>query len=243
MKKLLFIAMVIASVSAKAQTSTECYGIIPILTGDSVVFDLTEYPFEDITLHLNKKDGSGNYCFEYDIDLELKDGADFSLYNTLKCLSTNYSNPTYLYSNSQFPMTIGNSYSITYCLPSSFHYKYYYNYYLNYNSIFIKICAINGDGEIMGTFNVAELPISVMMNYDYPSFQYWDCSGLQLYNSLIYNETYYADGMLTAHRIIPLNSFADLWYTEYDEGDPNWKQHSAFVAEIDHFAIGIAFWN
>ena len=50
MKKLFFIAMIIASVGAKAQTPTLCNGIIPILMGDSVIFDLPEHPF-DITLH------------------------------------------------------------------------------------------------------------------------------------------------------------------------------------------------
>ena len=50
MKKLLFIAMIIASVGAKAQTPTLCNGIIPILMGDSVIFDLPEHPF-DITYH------------------------------------------------------------------------------------------------------------------------------------------------------------------------------------------------
>ena len=56
--------MIIAAVAAKAQTFN-CQGIIPILMGDSVIFDLPEHPF-DVTLHLNKKNGYGIYCFEYE---------------------------------------------------------------------------------------------------------------------------------------------------------------------------------
>ena len=97
----------------------------------------------------------------------------------------------------------------------------------------------------MGTFKVATIPISVTMIpnpnlYPYQPFQYWDCYGLG--NSAI-DATYYNDGVLTAHRIQPTVDFTDLWYTEYDEGDPNWKQHITFVSEIDHFAIGLGFGN
>lgn len=253
MKKLFFIAMIIASVGAKAQTPTLCNGIIPILMGDSVIFDLPEHPF-DITLHLNKKNGYGIYCFEYDIDNDLKSGALYYLYSQMKYSYTNYSNPDYFFNsilNTQFPMQLGNSYSITYSLPTPspslypFHFKYYYNYYLNYNSILIKICAISSNGEIMGTFNVAEIPISVSMvqaqDY-YQTFLYWDCYGLGNSDT---NVTYYYDGLFTAHRIQPTVDFMDLWYTEYDQvpRDPEWKEHSAFVAEIDHFAIGLGFGN
>ena len=95
----------------------------------------------------------------------------------------------------------------------------------------------------MGIFRVAEMPLSVSMvpNPDpFYSFLYWDCRGL---GNGANDATYYNDGILTAHRIQPTVDFTDLWYTEYDEGDPNWKQHSTFVSEIDHFAIGLGFGN
>lgn len=239
--------MVIASVSAKAQTSTECYGIIPILTGDSVVFDLTEYPFEDITLHLNKMNNNGGYDDVLYLDMVLQGKAATILTNTWKFNATNYSSPYDFPTNADFPISFGDKFSVSYNLPNvnsiyPFHYKHYYNYYPNYNSLFILLCPINSDGEIMGIFRVAEMPLSVTMipsynPYPYQPFQYWDCYGIGGSNDV----KYYNDGMLTAHRIQPTTAFMDLWYTEYDEGDPNWKQHATFVSEIDHFAIGLDF--
>ena len=163
--------MIIASVGAKAQTPTLCNGIIPILMGDSVIFDLPEHPF-DITLHLNKKNGYGIYCFEYDIDNDLKSGALYYLYSQMKYSYTNYSNPDYFFNsilNTLFPMQLGNSYSITYSLPTPslglypFHFKYYYNYYLNYNSILIKICAISSTATANGRNSATALSVFIAL--------------------------------------------------------------------------------
>jgi hypothetical protein len=242
MKKLLFIAMIIASVAVKAQSTYPV--IIPILMGDSVVFDLTEYPFDDITLSLNKMDNYGGHDDELYLDMILQFKAASILTNSWKIYGTNYASPYFFPTNAYFPISIGDKYSVSYYFPDSFHYKHYYNYYLNYNSIFIHICAISGDGEIMGTFKVAQMPISVSMVPDmsqnpYLPFQYWDCQGIGGTDDIMY----YNNGELTAHRIQPTVDFTDLWYTEYDLGIPNWTQHSAFVAEIDHFAIGLGFGN
>ena len=249
MKKLVVLAMIIASVSTKAQTFYS-EGIIPILMGDSVVFDLNENPFEDIFLQLNKMDNYGGHDDELYLDMILQFKAATIPTDTWRFNHTSYSFPYTISTNAYFPISLGESFSVSYYLPDDysnnpFHFKHYYNYYMNYNSIIIHLCAISSDGEIMGTFKVATIPISVTMIpnpnlYPYQPFQYWDCYGLG--NSAI-DATYYNDGVLTAHRIQPTVDFTDLWYTEYDEGDPNWKQHITFVSEIDHFAIGLGFGN
>jgi len=85
MKKLLFIAMIIASVAVKAQSTYPV--IIPILMGDSVVFDLTEYPFDDITLSLNKMDNYGGHDDELYLDMILQFKAASILTNSWKIFS------------------------------------------------------------------------------------------------------------------------------------------------------------
>ena len=154
---------------------------------------------------------------------------------------TNYSNPLTISTNN-YSIILNRKYSVTYSIPTNFHYKHYYNYYLNHNSILILLCAISSAGEIMGTFTVAEIPIYVTMNYDYPPFQYWDCYSMGNSGSHVF---YYSnhEGLMIAHRIQPTTAFMDLWYTEYDEEprNPNWRQHFTFVEAIDHFAIGFDF--
>ncbi|MCR4836849.1 MAG: hypothetical protein K5899_10800 [Bacteroidaceae bacterium] len=244
MKKLLFIAMIIASVAAKAQTFYNSQGIIPILMGDSVVFDLTEYPFYGLSIELNRMESDGTYTQVYDIGGRMQSAAN-SQTNKWIIPYTNYNNPSNsTISTVSFPIAIGGKYSVTYSIPHVFHYKHYYYYYLNHNSIFIYLCPISSTGEIMGRFTVAEIPISVSMvqadDY-YHTFLYWDCMGL---NNSESNVSFYThNGLMTAHRIQPSVDFTDLWYTEYDEEprDPNWRQHYTFVDAIHHFAIGFGF--
>ena len=80
MKKLLFFTMLIISVCAKAQSS-QCIGIIPILMGDSVVFDMTQHPFDDIVLNLNKMNNNGGYDDVFYIHTKLKQGAENDQFN------------------------------------------------------------------------------------------------------------------------------------------------------------------
>ena len=245
MKKLVILAMLIASVSAKAQTNLELSGIIPIVMGDSVVFNKLDDPFDYIILKLNKRYSNGTIINSYGMKTELQVELSSQLTNKWNISHTNYSFPYTISATPNFTVSLGESLSVEYYLPMVFQYKYYYNYYLNYNSIFIKICAISSNGEIMGTFNVAEIPISVSMvqaNDYYHTFLYWDCEGL---GNSAYNATYYSDGVLTADRILPTVDFMDLWYTEFDANpiEANLHVHDTFVAAIDHFAIGLGFGN
>lgn len=221
--------------------------------GDSVVFDMTQHPFDDIVLNLNKMNNNGGYDDVFYMHTKLKQGAENDQFNNKwKIYTTYYSGPYRINTNAQFPISVGERFSITYNLPDTlslhpFRYKHYYNYFLNYNAINIYLCPISSNGEIMGTFKVTEIPIGVSMVpeqiiFPYQLFQYWDCYSLG-YSDI--DATYYYDGVLTAHRIQPTVDYTDLWYTEYDQvpRDPNWKQHSTFVAAIDHFDVGIGFGN
>lgn len=237
--------MIIASVAAKAQTNFQLSGIIPILIGDSVVFNKLDNPFDYITLRLKKKYSNGIIINSYDMRTALQDELLSQPTNIWNISCTNYSSPYTVLADPNFSVTLGERFSVEYDLPLIFQYKYYYNYYMIYNSVIVKLCAISSDGEIMGTFNVAQMPISASMvfaNDFYHTFLYWDCEGAG-YQEI--DATYYSDGVLTADRIQPTVDFMDLWYTEFDANpiEANLHVHDTFIAAIHHFAIGLGFGN
>ncbi|MCR5316070.1 MAG: hypothetical protein K6E52_09260 [Bacteroidaceae bacterium] len=230
MKKFLLTTMLaISTMVMQAQTYYNCSGI-RLFTDGYVEFDFSNpNPLDSISLTV--RDFTNN-----------TDVSDIALYaqsatygiNTLYSFNSTYSSPITLSSNT-YSIAMGHCYGIECDLPQSFcFYRYAHN---PYPSFFIKLCAVSSSGEIMGLYNVAEIPLSTTMLSDC-----WFCWTNNVYEtqSMYYHFDTYG---LIPHRIQPTLDFEDLWYTEYDQvpRDPNWKQHSAFVSEIDHFIIGISF--
>ena len=231
MKKFLLTTMLaISTMVMQAQTYYNNSGI-RLLTDGYVAFDFRKGPLGGFSLTLKDLTSNSNVCvvdyFVYANTCALHDSIAFN---------STYSSPVTL-SSATYDITMGHVYYIDFsvnCLDTLEFYRYAHN---PYPSVVIKLCAVNSTGEIMGLYNVAEIPLQTeQLDYNWLCWV-TNCSILQ---GMYYQFDSYG---LIPHRIQPTVDFTDLWYTEYDQvpRDPNWKQHNAFVSEIDHFIIGISF--
>lgn len=223
--------LAISTMVMHAQTYYNCSGIRLFTDGD-VAFDFSKpdplggfsLTLKDLTSNLDIY--SINTCIYYNTN-SYTDSISFN---------SSYSSPITLYGNYGnyfYDITMGHVYCINCSIPNTLEfYRYAHN---PYSTIVIKLCAVSSTGEIMGLYNVATIPLSITMHIG----QYWYCTVTNC--SISEGMCYYDSYGLIPHRIQPTLDFEDLWYTEYDQGNPNWKQHNAFVSEIDHFIIGISF--
>ena len=224
--------LAISTMVMHAQTYYNCSGI-RLFTDGYVAFDFSN-PDPLGGLSLTLKDLTSNTNVVYDIGSCIY--YNTNSYTDSISFNSSYSSPITLYGNYgnyYYDITMGHVYCINCIIPNTLEfYRYAHN---PYSTIVIKLCAVNSSGEIMGLYNVAEIPLTItMQTYNW----YCTVSNYSISQGMYYQFDSYG---LIPHRIQPTVDFTDLWYTEYDEGDPNWKQHSAFVSEIDHFIIGISF--
>lgn len=231
MKKFLLTTMLaISTMVMHAQTYNGCNGI-RIFTDGDVAFDFSKPdPLGGFSLSLKDLTSNTEICdisqIAYNITNSYTDSISFN---------STYSSPITLVTNSPYTITMGHQYCINFNVSYPDTVSFYRYAHNPYSTIVIKLCAINSSGELMGMYNVATIPLSITMYIG----QYWYC---QIYECNISEGMCYYDSYgLIPHRIQPTLDFEDLWYTEYDQGNPNWKQHSAFVSEIDHFIIGVSF--
>ena len=220
--------LAISTMVMQAQTYNGCNGI-RIFTDGDVAFDFSKPdPLGGFTLSF--KDLTNNNFVICDIE-ELAYNITNSYTDSISFNST-YSSPITLVTNSSYTITMGHQYCIDFSVSNTLEFfRYAHN---PYPSVVVKLCAVNSSGEIMGLYNVAEIPVSISMQDNN-----WQCivTACNISDGMCYYDSY----GLIPHRIQPTVDFDDLWYTEYDQGNPNWKQHSAFVSQIDHFIIGISF--
>ena len=231
MKKfLLTIVLAISTMVMHAQTYYNCSGI-RLFTDGYVAFDFSKPdPLGGFSLTLKDLTSNTNVC-----DIASNVYGKTAIYSDSISFNSSYSSPKTIPTiyNDNYSISMGHVYSIDCSIPNTLEfYRYAHN---PYSTIVIKLCAVNSTGEIMGLYDVATIPLSITLYIG----QYWYCtvSGCSISDGMCYYDSY----GLIPHRIQPTLDFEDLWYTEYDQGNPNWKQHSAFVSEIDHFIIGISF--
>ena len=220
--------LAISTMAMQAQTYNGCNGI-RIFTDGDVAFDFSK-PDPLGGFSLSFKDLTNNNFEICDID-ELAYNITNSYTDSISFNST-YSSPITLVTNSSYTITMGHQYCIDFSVSNTLEFfRYAHN---PYPSVVVKLCAVNSSGEIMGLYNVAVIPVSISMQDNN-----WKCTvtACNISDGMCYYDSY----GLIPHRIQPTLDFEDLWYTEYDQGNPNWKQHSAFVSQIDHFIIGISF--
>lgn len=229
MKTLLTIMLAISTMAMQAQTYNSSTGIRLFTDGD-VAFDFSKPdPLGGFSLSLKDLTSNSNVCV---VDYFVY--ANTCAYHDSIVFNSTYSSPVTLTSGT-YDITMGHIYSIDFCVDALDTLEFYRYAHNPYSTIVIKLCAINSSGELMGMYNVATIPLSTTLHFG----QYWYCtvSGCSISDGMCYYDSY----GLIPHRIQPTLDFEDLWYTEYDQGNPNWKQHSAFVSQIDHFIIGISF--
>ena len=230
MKKFLLTTMLaISTMVMHAQTYYNCSGIRLFTDGD-VAFDFSKPdPLGGFSLILKDFTSNTNVC-----DIGDNVYSFTSIYTDSTSFNSTYSSPITIPTtdNDDYTITMGHQYCIDFSVSNTLEFfRYAHN---PYPSVVVKLCAVNSSGEIMGLYNVAEIPVSITMQDNN-----WRCivTGCNISEGRCYYDTY----GLIPHRIQPTVDFDDLWYTEYDQGNPNWKQHSAFVSQIDHFIIGISF--
>ena len=224
--------LAISTMAMQAQTYNGCNGI-RIFTDGDVAFDFSKPdPLGGFSLILKDLTSNTNVC---DIDDNVYSFT--SIYTDSTSFNSTYSSPITIPTtdNDDYTITMGHQYCIDFSVSNTLEFfRYAHN---PYPSVVVKLCAVNGSGEIMGLYNVAEIPVSITMQDNN-----WRCrvTNYSITNGMYYHFDSYG---LIPHRIQPTVDFDDLWYTEYDQvpRDPNWKQHSAFVSQIDHFIIGISF--
>lgn len=222
--------LAISTMAMQAQTNNSSTGIRLFTDGD-VAFDFSKPdPLGGFSLILKDLTSNTNVC---DIDDNVYSFT--SIYTDSISFNSTYSSPITLVTNSPYTITMGHQYCIDFNVAYKDTLEFFRYAYNPYSTIVIKLCAVNSSGEIMGLYNVATIPLSITMYIG----QYWYCTvtNCNISEGMCYYDSY----GLIPHRIQPTVDFEDLWYTEYDQGNPNWKQHSAFVSQIDHFIIGISF--
>ena len=232
MKKfLLTIMLAISTMAMQAQTNNSSTGIRLFTDGDVAFNFSNSNPLGGFMLKLKDLTDNSNVCrIDYYVYAKTCTYSDSISFNST------YSSPVTINSD-VYSITMGHQYCIDFNVDNLDTLEFFRYAHNPYPSVVVKLCAVNSSGEIMGLYNVAEIPVSITMQDNN-----WRCrvTNYSITNGMYYHFDSYG---LIPHRIQPTLDFEDLWYTEYDQvpRDPNWKQHSAFVSQIDHFIIGISF--
>lgn len=216
MKKLLFIAMIIASVSAKAQTF---YNTKVAFAADAsgVEFDFTDslYNWNGCILEVLKENSNGTYSSILDFaEVFDQQSGSLSVPTTLANL------PTIETGISSYPIEFGKKYMVHYQLPSSFRFKYMCHN--PYSSFSIRIYGADYSNTVIGSWTIAEVPFSTILH---PG-EYWECFGNRDYE--VYD--WYGWFQQTFNSISVFASYGD---------SPD--EIAAALANVTQYFIGISF--
>lgn len=220
MKKLLFIAMIIASAAAKAQTFSD-NKLYFIADNSGVEFDFSDSTFLN-NCYLNIIEKKNNNAW-YSI-LGVASSVLSQNYNST--ITINSPIPTQYIPVGNYDITFGKYYKVDYRLTSSFYYRHFFAY--PHASMHIKIYVLDSNNEIMATYTVAEIQLNIQFDY---TNSCWDCWGNMGQNDQIIDPFYNGSALFSANRLSPTSDFSDLFY----------DNRPAFMNQIARCVFAVSF--
>ena len=224
MKKLLFIAMMIASVAAKAQTFYD-NKLYFIADNSGVEFDFSDnYLLYNWWVDIIEKDNFG----DPDIIMNPKLGVVSSVisqnYNSV--ITINSPIPTQYIPVSNYSITFGKYYKVYYWVPSWFYYRHFFSY--PHASMHIKIYVLDSNNEIMATYTVAEIQLNIQFDN---TNSCWICWGNMNQSSNVIAPSYDGSALFSVNRLSPTSDFSDLFY----------DNRPAFMNQIARCVFAVSF--
>lgn len=202
MKKLLFIAMIIASVGAKAQTFYD-NKLYFIADNSGVEFDFSDSNYLN-NCYLNIIEKNNNVLNSI---LGVVSSVLSQNYNS--AITINSPIPTQYIPVGNYSITFGKYYKVDYRLTSSFYYRHFFSY--PHASMHIKIYVLDSNNEIMATYTVAEIQFGIQFDYTYSC---WNCWGTMGHNDQTISPSYDGSALFSANRLSPTSDYEDLFYDE-----------------------------
>ena len=205
MKKVLFIAMMIASVAAKAQTFYD-NKLYFVADNSGVEFDFSDnYLLYNWWVNIIDKDNFGDPDNIWNPKVSIVTSVSNQNYNGV--MTVNSPVPTQYITVSNYSITFGKYYKIYYWVPSWFHYRHFFPY--PHASMHIKIYVLDSNNEIMATYTVAEIQLSIQFD---SLNSCWNCWGNMTQDAI--SPSYDGSALFSANRLSPTSDFSDLYYDD-----------------------------
>lgn len=195
--------MIIASVGAKAQTFYDNQ-LYFIADNSGVEFDFTDSTYlNNCYLNIIEKNINGTW------DPKVVIGSSVLSQNYNSVITVNNPLPTQNITVSNYSITFGKYYKVDYRLTSSFYYRNFFSY--PHASMHIKIYVLDSNNDIMATYTVADIPLSISFDYTYSC---WKCYGNMEDNVNIIEPFYDGSALFSTNRLSPTSDYEDLFYDE-----------------------------
>lgn len=219
MKKLLFIAMMIASVAAKAQTFND-NKLYFVADNSGVEFDFSNSTYLN-NCYLNIIEKNNN---AWNSILGVVSSVLSQNYNS--AITINSPIPTQYIPVGNYSITFGKYYKVDYRLTSSFYYRHFFSY--PHASMHIKIYVLDSNNEIMATYTVAEIQLNILFDN---TNSCWNCWGTMGQNDQTISPSYDGSALFSANRLSPTSDYSDLYY----------DNRSSFMNQIARCVFVVSF--
>lgn len=224
MKKFLFLAMFIASVSVNAQTFYD-NKLYFVADNSGVEFDFSDnYLLYNWWLDIKEKDNFGDPESALSTKVSVVSSVANQNYNSAITVNSPVANQYITVGN--YSITFGKYYKIDYWIPSWFWYKNYFSYPSSY--IYIKIYVLDSNDDIMASYTVADIPLSIQFDYINTC---WKCYGNMNQSGSAIAPFYDGSAYFSADRLSPTADYSDLYYDE----------RSTFMSQIARCVFVVSF--